>query len=108
MPVAREAKPVLDAVNDTIGTLSDLLHSLRVHAKEAAAEAKAKARIAKAGVVKTGKRAVKAGKKAVRKAEVAGDGLLDKAAKVWHDITGTDDASTAPTTVRRKGRAPKK
>ena len=105
MPVARETKPVLDAVNDTIGTLSDLLHSLRVHAKEAAAEAKVKARIAKASATKAGKGAVKAGKKAGKKAvgkvAAAGDGILDKAAKVWHDITGTDEAESATLTVRR-------
>ncbi len=108
MPVARETKPVLDAVNDTIGTLSDLLHSLRVHAKEAAAEAKVKARLMKSSAVKAGKGAVKSGKRVVGKVEAAGDGLLDKAAKVWHDITGTDDVAEPTTTVRRKARAKKK
>lgn len=101
MPVARETKPVLDAVNDTIGTLSDLLASLRAHAKQAAAEAKVAAKAAKTS-------SVKAGKKAVRKAGAVGDGLLNKAAKVWHDITATDDSDTTELVVSPRARSKKK
>ena len=41
---------------------------------------------------------MKSGKTAMRKAEAGGEGLLDKAAKVWHDITGTEAAK--PTRAR--------
>lgn len=89
-----QKKPVVDAVNDAIGALSDLLRSLRTHARESAAATKAAARDVKKSAVTAGRGAVKSGKRTVGKIEAAGDGLLDKAAKVWHDITGSDDEAS--------------
>ena len=101
MPVARQTKPVIDAVNDTIGTLSDLLASLRAHAKQAKAEARASARTVKAT-------AIDARRRTVRKVGAAGDGLLDKAAKVWHDITGDGKAGVQAPPARRTRRPRKR
>ena len=108
MDTNQQKKPVVDAVNDTIGALSDLLRSLRAHARESAAAAKATARDVKKSAVKAGRGAVKSGKRTVGKIEAAGDGLLDKAAKVWHDITGSDDEVSdggAPVTKTKRNSA---
>jgi len=98
MPPARPSKPTVDAVNDAIGALSDLLHSLRAHAKSAARDVKSTAVGVKRSAKLAGRSAMKSGKTAMRKAEAGGEGLLDKAAKVWHDITGTEAAK--PTRAR--------
>lgn len=108
MPPARQRKPTTDAINDAIGALSDLLHSLRSHAKSAAKDVKSTAADVKRSAKKAGRSAVKSGKKAARKVEASGEGLLDRAAKVWHDITGTEDAGTparGTSVVKRKRKA---
>jgi hypothetical protein len=92
MTAERKSKPTIDAVNDAIGALSDLLHTLREHAKTAAVEAKANG---KRSATKARNGAVKKGKKLLRKAESTGENILDKAAKVWHDITGPEDSEIA-------------
>lgn len=97
----RQTKPTIDAINDAVGAVSDLLHSLRAHARSAARDVKVGAAVAKRDAVKAGRNVVKAGKKAARKAESTGEGLLDKAAKAWHDITGSDDAA-APVAARTR------
>lgn len=94
MNTDRKPKPTIDAVNDAIGALSDLLHSLRAHAKAAAKDVKSAAVAVKGDGKEAGRRAVKSGKRAVHKAQAAGSGLLDKAAKVWHEITGSDESET--------------
>lgn len=102
MPVTRETKPVLDAVNDAIASLSDLLHSLRTHARQAARETKASAKVAKG-------HAVRAGHKAVEKAEDTRDTLLDRATRAWHDLKGDEDAApTTPTNGASRRAKPKR
>ncbi len=107
MSTERQPKPTIDAINDAVGAVSDLLHSLRAHARAAAREVKSGAKVAKRDAEKAGRGAVRAGKKAVRRAEAGGEGLLDKAAKAWHDITGSDGATAGATVATRK-RAPKR
>ena len=99
MNTDRKPKPTIDAVNDAIGALSDLLHSLRTHAKAAAKDVKSTATTVKGDARLAGRRAVKTGKRTVRKVEATGAGLLDKAAKVWHDITGSDEPANGGTSV---------
>lgn len=94
----RQEKPVLDAVNDAIGALSDLLHALRARAREATRETKADARATGRKVKADAKTIGNAGKRAVARAKDAGEGLLDKAAKVWKDLRGKD----APKANRRR------
>jgi len=109
MSTQRQPKPTIDAVNDAIGALSDLLYTLRAHAKAAAREVKSTSSVVGAKAKKVGRTAMKNGKKAVRKAESTGEGLLDKAAKVWNDITGSEDAHGGGTAVAtRKPRVARK
>jgi hypothetical protein len=97
-----EPKPVIDAINDAIGALSDLLHSLRAHAKASASEFKSTARTVKRDAVKAGKSAVKSGRQT---ATAVGDGLLERATKAWHDLTGVDEAPKAKAAAGpRRGR----
>lgn len=108
MSTERQPKPTIDAINDAVGAVSDLLHSLRAHARAAARDVKSGAKTAKHDAEKAGRSAVRAGKKAVRKVEAGGEGLLDKAAKAWHDITGSDGVATAGATVASRKRAAKR
>jgi hypothetical protein len=104
MNTDRKPKPTIDAVNDAIGALSDLLHALRTHAKAAAKDVKSTAATVKGDARLAGRRAVKTGKRTVRKVEATGAGLLDKAAKVWHDITGRTSGQRRTSVVTRKRR----
>ncbi len=111
MPTARPSKPTIDAVNDAIGALSDLLHSLRAHAKQAAVETRRAAAIGRRQTVKAKNGAVVAVKRAARRAESTGERILDRAAKVWHQITGPEDTPPADATVvtaTRTRRAPRR
>lgn len=108
---ARPSKPTIDAVNDAIGALSDLLHSLRAHAKEAAVDTKRAAVRGRRHAEKATNGAVVVVKRVARKAESTGERILDKAAKVWHQITGPEDTGRAPAAVgtsTRTRRAPRR
>jgi len=111
MPTARPSKPTIDAVNDAIGALSDLLHSLRAHAKQAAIETRRAAATSRVHAVKAKDGAVGAVKRAARKAESTGERILDQAAKVWHQITGPEETPRDRVTVvaaTRTRRAPRR
>lgn len=103
MSTQRQTKPTIDAINDAVGAVSDLLHSLRAHARSAAKDVKAKATDVGRDVKQAGRSAVKAGKRTAKKAEAAGEGLLDRATKAWHGITGADEAP--PAVAKRARRA---
>ena len=98
MDLDRNQKPVMDAVNDAIGALSELFHSVRAHARAAAVDVKASAHDVQRSAARAGRGAVRNGKRAVGKAEAAGDGLLHRATKAWHDLAGTE--KVAPSTRR--------
>jgi uncharacterized protein YoxC len=114
MNTDRTAKPTIDAINDAVAALSGLLHSLRAHARAAAEEAKKTDAEVRRHAATAGRRAARNGKKVVRKAGSRASTFIDKAARVWNDIVGPEeatdvDADTPPTTraPRAKSRAKK-
>lgn len=111
MNTDRTAKPTIDAINDAVAALSDLLHSLRAHARAAAKEAKKTQADVRRQTAQAGTRAARKGKRVVRKAEARASTFIDKAAKVWNDIVGPEDVpdldgdDSPPTATRAKRRA---
>lgn len=99
----REAKPMIDAVNDAISALSDLVHSLRAGAKRGGAQAKAQGRKVKgratraADEVKDAARGVKSDVK--QTAAKLGSRLKD----AW-DIIAHGEDGAAPRKRKRAAR----
>ena len=98
---APKGKPVADAVHEAVGALSELLRTLKVHAREVAADAKVSARDLKAKAETAGRNAKQSGRLTLAKAEAAGSRLLADTAKGWHQLTESSQAATAKPAKRQ-------
>jgi hypothetical protein len=97
-----EPKPVVDAVTDAIGALSELLRSLRARARQASKRAKSEPRTVKGRVKKTARTAVRKGKSAARTAKAAGVAFVRGAESALRDLT-EPPAQDAKRSSRRTG-----
>jgi hypothetical protein len=99
-----EAKPMIDAVNDAISALSDLVRSLRAGAKQTGRYAKAKGRQAKGRASLAADEVKQAARAAKDDAKQVGRKLGSRLKDAW-DIIAHGENGAAP---RRRRRAAKK
>ncbi len=81
-------KPVIDAVNDTVGALSELVRSLRARARAAGHDVRTGARRAKRNAAAARRTVASNAKAAVHEAAAIPDDVKGRLKRAWADLTG--------------------